>query len=102
MVGYPNVGKSSVINVLLGVTSSTHTKQRVAVGATPGKTVNICQEQLEFVRIVRQASPVFMDNQNVTNAWQESLPTKLWMQQLVYLAVQENMVNRYIYEKCKS
>lgn len=38
MVGYPNVGKSSVINVLLGVTSSTHTKQRVAVGATPGKT----------------------------------------------------------------
>ena len=38
MVGYPNVGKSSVINVLLGVTSSTHTKQRVGVGATPGKT----------------------------------------------------------------
>eukprot|EP00166_Cyanidium_caldarium_P002840 ctg_2785.g520 len=30
-VGYPNVGKSSTINVLLG-------RKRVAVGATPGKT----------------------------------------------------------------
>ena len=38
MIGYPNVGKSSVINVLLGVTAKTHTKQRVAVGSTPGKT----------------------------------------------------------------
>ncbi|GIQ85049.1 hypothetical protein KIPB_006659, partial [Kipferlia bialata] len=33
MVGYPNVGKSSVINVL-----TIETGQRVAVGATPGKT----------------------------------------------------------------
>ena len=38
MVGYPNVGKSSTINVLLGVTASTHGVARVAVGATPGKT----------------------------------------------------------------
>ena len=31
MVGYPNVGKSSVINVLCG-------KKRVGVAALPGKT----------------------------------------------------------------
>lgn len=31
MVGYPNVGKSSVINVLCN-------KKRVTVGALPGKT----------------------------------------------------------------
>ena len=37
MVGFPNVGKSSVINALLGACANTHTK-RVAVGATPGKT----------------------------------------------------------------
>jgi len=38
MVGFPNVGKSSVINVLLGVTPMSHTKTRVAVSSTPGKT----------------------------------------------------------------
>eukprot|EP00949_MAST-11_sp_MAST-11-sp1_P003405 g3405.t1 len=38
MVGYPNVGKSSVINVLLGVTAKSHGKTRVAVASTPGKT----------------------------------------------------------------
>lgn len=37
MVGYPNVGKSSVINVLLGVRRGIHGR-RVAVGPTPGKT----------------------------------------------------------------
>lgn len=31
MVGYPNVGKSSLINVLCG-------RKRVGVAATPGKT----------------------------------------------------------------
>lgn len=31
MIGYPNVGKSSVINVLMGV-------KKVTVGALPGKT----------------------------------------------------------------
>ena len=31
MVGYPNVGKSSVINVLMGV-------KKVGVAALPGKT----------------------------------------------------------------
>jgi large subunit GTPase 1 len=38
MVGYPNVGKSSVINVLVGATHLTHGIARVSVGSTPGKT----------------------------------------------------------------
>jgi ribosome biogenesis GTPase A len=38
MVGYPNVGKSSTINVLLGATSVNHASKRVAVASTPGKT----------------------------------------------------------------
>ncbi|CAM9747303.1 unnamed protein product [Phaeothamnion confervicola] len=38
MVGYPNVGKSSVINVLVGATPFSHGAARVSVGATPGKT----------------------------------------------------------------
>ena len=38
-VGYPNVGKSSVINVLMGVTTADLGRGvRVAVGATPGRT----------------------------------------------------------------
>lgn len=38
MVGFPNVGKSSLINVLMEVSANEHTSKRVAVGATPGKT----------------------------------------------------------------
>lgn len=38
MVGFPNVGKSSVINALLGASTYSHKIQRVGVGATPGKT----------------------------------------------------------------
>ena len=38
MVGYPNVGKSSTINALLGATAAKHSVYRVAVAATPGKT----------------------------------------------------------------
>jgi large subunit GTPase 1 len=38
MVGFPNVGKSSVINVLLEVTAVSHSKARVGISSTPGKT----------------------------------------------------------------
>jgi large subunit GTPase 1 len=38
MVGFPNVGKSSVINVLVGSSKHTHGVVRVAVAAQPGKT----------------------------------------------------------------
>jgi len=38
MVGFPNVGKSSVINVLMGASKHTHDTARVGVAAQPGKT----------------------------------------------------------------
>jgi large subunit GTPase 1 len=38
MVGFPNVGKSSVINVLVGASKHTHGTVRVGVAAQPGKT----------------------------------------------------------------
>lgn len=38
MVGFPNVGKSSVINVLVGSSKHTHNLVRVAVASQPGKT----------------------------------------------------------------
>ncbi|MGK3742169.1 MAG: large subunit GTPase 1 [Bacillariaceae sp.] len=38
MVGFPNVGKSSVINVLMGNAKNAHGVVRVAVAAQPGKT----------------------------------------------------------------
>jgi large subunit GTPase 1 len=38
MVGFPNVGKSSVINVLVGASKNDHLSSRVAVAAQPGKT----------------------------------------------------------------
>jgi len=38
LVGYPNVGKSSCINTLLGVAKGAHGKVRVGVSSTPGKT----------------------------------------------------------------
>ena len=37
-VGFPNVGKSSVINVLMGSSKHTHGLARVGVAAQPGKT----------------------------------------------------------------
>jgi large subunit GTPase 1 len=38
MVGFPNVGKSSVINVLVASSKHTHGQVRVAVASQPGKT----------------------------------------------------------------
>lgn len=38
MVGFPNVGKSSVINVLVGSSKHTHGVSRVGVASQPGKT----------------------------------------------------------------
>lgn len=38
MVGFPNVGKSSVINVLIGASKSSHGVARVGVASQPGKT----------------------------------------------------------------
>ena len=38
MVGFPNVGKSSVINVLIGSSKHTHGIVRVGVASQPGKT----------------------------------------------------------------
>lgn len=38
MVGFPNVGKSSVINVLVGTSKHTHNVVRVGVASQPGKT----------------------------------------------------------------
>eukprot|EP00501_MAST-03F_sp_TOSAG23-6_P000063 GSMAST32.ASY1.ANO1.64.1 assembled CDS len=45
MVGFPNVGKSSLINVLMAVTAHSH-GQRVAVGSQPGKTKHFQTLQL--------------------------------------------------------
>lgn len=38
MVGFPNVGKSSVLNVLVGASKNNHHGNRVAVASMPGKT----------------------------------------------------------------
>ena len=37
-IGFPNVGKSSIINVLIGVSKHEHNMVRVGVAAQPGKT----------------------------------------------------------------
>ena len=38
LLGYPNVGKSSVINTIMGVSKKIHGTARVAVSSTPGRT----------------------------------------------------------------
>ena len=65
MVGFPNVGKSSLINVLLGVSASSHGAVRVAVGATPGKTKHlqtvILSDSLMLCDCPGLVFPVFMN-----------------------------------------
>lgn len=60
MVGYPNVGKSSTINVLAGV-------KRVNVGATPGKTKHfqtlIISDDIMLVDCPGLVFPTFMESQ---------------------------------------
>lgn len=57
-VGYPNVGKSSVINVLLGATPLNHSSLRVATGATPGKTKHFQTLNLPPVSAGPDATPL--------------------------------------------
>jgi len=38
MVGFPNVGKSSVLNVLVAASKNDHSSHRLGVASTPGKT----------------------------------------------------------------
>lgn len=65
MLGFPNVGKSSLINVLLGVTATSHGTVRVAVGATPGKTKHlqtcILSDSLMLCDCPGLVFPVFMN-----------------------------------------
>lgn len=60
MVGFPNVGKSSIINVILGALASTHGKgTRAAVGATPGKT-----KHFQVTLFVFRTCPLHSSNAN--------------------------------------
>lgn len=65
MLGFPNVGKSSLINVLLGVSATSHGSVRVAVGATPGKTKHlqtaILSDTLMLCDCPGLVFPVFMN-----------------------------------------
>ena len=65
MIGFPNVGKSSLINVLLGVSATSHGAVRVAVGATPGKTKHlqtvVLSESLLLCDCPGLVFPVFMN-----------------------------------------
>ncbi|KAK8806957.1 hypothetical protein WA158_003716 [Blastocystis sp. Blastoise] len=64
MVGFPNVGKSSLINVLIGVCPQFH-GVRVAVGPTPGKTKHfqtvILSDKLMLCDCPGLVFPVFMN-----------------------------------------
>lgn len=66
LVGFPNVGKSSVINTVLGVSKSTHGIVRVAVGHTPGKTKHFqtvdVNESLMLCDCPGLVFPSFMSN----------------------------------------
>mmetsp|Transcript_2777 Transcript_2777/g.5050 ORF Transcript_2777/g.5050 Transcript_2777/m.5050 type:complete len:540 (-) Transcript_2777:15-1634(-) len=66
LVGFPNVGKSSVINTVLGVSKSSHGIVRVAVGHTPGKTKHFqtvdVNESLMLCDCPGLVFPSFMSN----------------------------------------
>ena len=66
LVGFPNVGKSSVINTVLGVSKSTHGVVRVGVGSTPGKTKHFqtvdVNESLMLCDCPGLVFPSFMSN----------------------------------------
>eukprot|EP01138_Halocafeteria_seosinensis_P013067 gb/GECG01013345.1/.p1 GENE.gb/GECG01013345.1/~~gb/GECG01013345.1/.p1 ORF type:complete len:812 (+),score=145.72 gb/GECG01013345.1/:1-2436(+) len=51
-VGYPNVGKSSVINLLLGACSEGNHGKRVAVSSTPGKTRHFQTHHLDSWTVI--------------------------------------------------
>lgn len=51
-VGYPNVGKSSVINLLLGASSQDAQSKRVAVSSTPGKTRHFQTHHLDDSTVI--------------------------------------------------
>lgn len=66
LVGFPNVGKSSVINTILGVSKSSHGVVRVGVGSTPGKTKHFqtvdVNESLMLCDCPGLVFPSFMNN----------------------------------------
>lgn len=66
MLGFPNVGKSSVINTLMSASRATHGVVRVGVSSTPGKTKHFqtlqVSEELMLCDCPGLVFPSFMNN----------------------------------------